>query len=93
MCRKIRLEAGGDPHHIHVITNILGVGNIEVNAFQMLSDIVVQKSIQEGFGLVVSETLWKGTPMVAGQAGSPDVSFRHHRSGREHAGSPAVCIL
>jgi trehalose synthase len=35
----------------------------------MLSDVVVQKSIREGFGLVVSETLWKGTPMVAGRAG------------------------
>jgi len=66
--RKIRSEAGGDPQ-IHVFTNILGVGNIEVNAFQMLSDIVVQKSTREGFGLVVSETLWKGTPMVAGKAG------------------------
>lgn len=35
----------------------------------MLSDIVVQKSIREGFGLVVSEALWEGTPVVAGRAG------------------------
>jgi trehalose synthase len=47
----------------------VGVGNIEVNALQMLSDVVVQKSIREGFGLVVSEALWKGTPVVAGRAG------------------------
>jgi trehalose synthase len=40
-----------------------------VNAFQRFSDVCVQKSIREGFGLVVSETLWKGTPMVAGEAG------------------------
>jgi len=40
-----------------------------VNALQMLSDVVVQKSIREGFGLVVSEALWKGTPVVAGRAG------------------------
>lgn len=66
--RKIKAEAGGDPL-IHIFTNLVGVGNIEVNAFQMLSDVVVQKSIREGFGLVVSETIWKGTPMVAGRAG------------------------
>jgi trehalose synthase len=66
--RAIRKEAGEDPR-IHVFTNLLGVGNIEVNAFQRLSDVVVQKSIREGFGLVVSETLWKGTPVVAGRAG------------------------
>ena len=40
-----------------------------MNAFQRSSDVVVQKSIREGFGLVVSESLWKGTPVVAGRAG------------------------
>ena len=41
----------------------------EVNAFQRLSQVAIQKSIREGFGLVVSEALWKGTPVVAGNAG------------------------
>lgn len=54
---------------VHVFTNLTGVGNIEVNAFQLLSQVVIQKSIREGFGLVVSEALWKGTPVVAGRAG------------------------
>jgi trehalose synthase len=54
---------------IHVFTNFTGVGNVEVNAFQRLADVVIQKSIREGFGLVVSEALWKGTPVVAGRAG------------------------
>jgi trehalose synthase len=54
---------------IHVFTNLTGVSNMEVNAFQRLSDIVVQKSLREGFGLVVSEALWKYTPVVAGRAG------------------------
>jgi len=58
----------GDPD-AYVFTNLTGVGNIEVNAFQQLSQVVIQKSIREGFGLVVSETLWKGTPIVAGRAG------------------------
>lgn len=66
--RKIVEAARADPL-IHVFTNLTGVGNIEVNAFQRLSDVVVQKSIREGFGLVVSEALWKGTPVVAGRAG------------------------
>jgi trehalose synthase len=65
---RIRHESERDPL-IHVFTNLTGVGNIEVNAFQRLSAVVVQKSIREGFGLVVSEALWKGTPVVAGRAG------------------------
>jgi len=68
MYRIIAEQATSDPG-IHVFTNLTGVSNVEVNAFQSLSDVVVQKSIREGFGLVVSETLWKGTPVVAGRAG------------------------
>lgn len=66
--QQIREAAADDPL-IHVFTNLTGVGNIEVNAFQRLSRVVVQKSIREGFGLTVSEALWKGTPVVAGRAG------------------------
>lgn len=65
---QVAEKTGEDPR-IHIYTNLTGVGNIEVNAFQRLSDVVVQKSIREGFGLVVSESLWKGTPVVAGRAG------------------------
>jgi trehalose synthase len=61
-------QADSDPL-IHIYTNLTGASNVEVNAFQRLSDVVVQKSIREGFGLVVSESLWKGTPVVAGRAG------------------------
>ncbi len=61
-------EAQSDPL-IHIYTNLTGASNVEVNAFQRLSDVVLQKSIREGFGLVVSESLWKGTPVVAGRAG------------------------
>lgn len=68
MYRDIVADAKDDPD-IHVLTNFTGVGNVEVNAFQACSNVVLQKSIREGFGLVVSEALWKGTPVVAGRAG------------------------
>ncbi len=54
---------------IFIFSNLTGVGNMEVNAFQRASDVIVQKSIREGFGLVVAEALWKETPVVAGNAG------------------------
>jgi trehalose synthase len=65
---EIMKAARADPE-IHVFTNIVGVGNVEVNAFQRLSQVIIQKSIREGFGLVVSEAMWKSTPVVAGRAG------------------------
>jgi len=68
MYGQLQAEIQGDPL-IHLFTNLSGVGNVEVNAFQRLSDVVVQKSIREGFGLVVSEAMWKHTPVVAGRAG------------------------
>ncbi len=65
---QVRDAAGDDPD-ITIGTNLTGISNIEVNAFQRASDVVIQKSIREGFGLIVSETLWKGTPVVAGRTG------------------------
>ena len=58
-------EAGGDPD-IFIFTNL---GSLEVNVFQRSADVVVQKSVKEGFGLVVSEALWKAKPVVAGKVG------------------------
>jgi trehalose synthase len=54
---------------LHIFTNMVGIGNVEVNAFQRLSQVIIQKSIREGFGLVVSEAMWKSTPVVAGATG------------------------
>jgi trehalose synthase len=60
--------ASGD-RDIFLFSNLTNVGAIEVNAFQSIADVVIQKSIREGFGLVVSEALWKGRPLVASRAG------------------------
>jgi len=60
--------AAGDPD-IYILSNLNNVGSVEVNAFQVHSAAVVQKSIKEGFGLTVSEALWKARPMVAGNVG------------------------
>lgn len=65
---RIAHEAAND-RLIHVFTNLTGVGNVEVNALQGRSDLIIQKSLREGFGLVVSEAMWKGTPVVAGRTG------------------------
>jgi trehalose synthase len=66
---------------IRIFTNLTGVGNIEVNAFQLLSRVVIQKSLREGVGLVVSEALWKGTPVVAGKAGGIPLQIQNGSGG------------
>jgi len=60
--------AGGDPD-VYILSNLNNIGAVEVNAFQVDSAAVLQKSIREGFGLTVSEALWKARPTVAGRVG------------------------
>jgi trehalose synthase len=60
--------ADSDPD-IHILNNLNNVGAIEVNAFQSQADVVIQKSKREGFGLTVSEALWKARPFIGGQVG------------------------
>jgi trehalose synthase len=60
--------ASGDPN-IFILSNLNNVGAVEVNAFQVHSAAVLQKSIREGFGLTVTEGLWKTRPTVAGRVG------------------------
>jgi trehalose synthase len=56
-------------HDIHLLTNLQNVGDLEVSAFQHAADVVVQKSTREGFGLVVTEGMWKAKPVVGGNVG------------------------
>jgi len=61
-------HAGDDPD-IHFLTDLRGVGALEVNVLQRETDVALAKSLREGFGLIVSEALWKGVPVVGGDVG------------------------
>jgi trehalose synthase len=63
------VDYADDDPDIFILSNLNNVGSVEVNAFQVHSEAVLQKSIREGFGLTVSEALWKGRPTVAGRVG------------------------
>ena len=72
--------ADGDPD-IFILSNLNNVGSVEVNAFQVHADAVIQKSIKEGFGLTVSESLWKARPTVAGRVGGIVTQIEEGRTG------------
>ena len=71
---RVEHEAATD-NDLFVFTNLAGVGSMEVNAFQRGCDLVIQKSLREGFGLVVCESFWKGMAVVAGRAGGIPMQF------------------
>ena len=81
--------ADGD-EDIKILSNLNNVGAIEVNAFQSQSDVCLQKSIREGFGLTVTEALWKGRPTVAGNVGGIPLQIEDGVSGFL-VNSPSEC--
>ncbi|MBV8949889.1 MAG: glycosyltransferase [Actinobacteria bacterium] len=66
---------------IHLLSNIQQVGNVQINAFQRAADVVIQKSLREGFGLTVSEGLWKGRPVIGGRAGGIVLQIEDGKNG------------
>ena len=74
LLERVEEEAAGDAG-MFVFTNLAGVGSMEVNVFQRGCDVVIQKSLREGFGLVVSEAFWKEKPVVAGKAGGIPMQY------------------
>ena len=72
--------ARGDPD-IKILNNMNNVGAIEVNAFQSQADVVIQKSTREGFGLTVTEALWKARPFIGGDVGGIPLQIRDGETG------------
>ena len=64
---------------IHIL--LLPQNDMEINALQRASTVIIQKSIREGFGLTVSEALWKGKPVVAANIGGIPLQIKHKYSG------------
>jgi trehalose synthase len=95
--QKTHEHAAGD-EDIKILNNLNNVGAIEVNAFQSQADVVLQKSIREGFGLTVSEALWKGRPTIAGNVGGIPLQIQDGATGylvnsSDEAATRAVAFL
>jgi trehalose synthase len=73
-------ERGDDPD-VFILSNFQQVGNTTINAFQRAADVIIQKSIREGFGLTVAEGAWKGKPVLGGKAGGITLQIEDGRTG------------
>lgn len=77
--KKVKEAAGDDPD-IHCLF-LPADSHRTINALQRASDIVLQKSLKEGFGLSVTEALWKGKPVIGGNCGGIRLQVVNHRTG------------
>ena len=76
---EVREKTGNNPD-IHILLIPPG-SDIEINALQRASAVIVQKSLGEGFGLTVSEALWKGKPVVASAVGGIPLQVQNKLTG------------
>lgn len=77
--RDVRAAAEDDPD-IHVLSSGHYSDRI-INALQTGADIVLQKSLREGFGLTVTEAMWKAKPVIGGNTGGIRLQLMNHRTG------------
>ncbi len=77
--REVRDAAADDPD-VHILA-AERYSDRTINALQSAADIVLQKSIREGFGLAVTEAMWKGKPVIGGNAGGLRLQLMDHRTG------------
>jgi trehalose synthase len=73
-------EAAGNDADVHVLL-LPADANRTVNALQRAADVVMQKSVREGFGLTVAEALWKGRPVIGGNVGGIRLQVINHHTG------------
>lgn len=76
---EVHTASGGDPD-IHLLL-LPPDAHRTINALQRVADIVLQKSIREGFGLTVTEALWKGKPVIGGNTGGIRLQVINHHTG------------
>ncbi len=76
---EVKEKAAGDLD-IHIL-ELPPTSHLEINALQRASTVIIQKSLKEGFGLTVSEGLWKGKPVIAGAVGGIPLQITHKYSG------------
>lgn len=76
---EVEDRAAGDPN-IHILF-LPPHSDLEINALQRAATVVVQKSLREGFGLTVTEALWKAKPVVASAVGGIPLQIAHRHSG------------
>ncbi|WP_455379369.1 glycosyltransferase [Petrachloros mirabilis] len=70
---EVQEAAGGDPD-IHIL-QLPPEADLEINALQRAAAVVFQLSIKEGFGVAVSEAMWKGKPVIGTTAGGIPVQI------------------
>lgn len=76
---EVRRAADGDPR-IHIL-ELPPFSDREINALQRASAVIVQKSLREGFGLTVTEALWKKRPVIASAVGGIPLQVVHNLTG------------
>jgi trehalose synthase len=77
--KEVRERVDDDPD-VHIL-DLPPTSNVEINAIQRASAVIIQKSLKEGFGLTVSEALWKKKPVIAGAVGGIPLQIAHKYSG------------
>jgi trehalose synthase len=74
------VEAAKDNERIFIL-QLPSDAHRTINALQRASSIVIQKSLQEGFGLTVTEAMWKGKPVIGGNVGGIRLQVHNHHTG------------
>jgi len=77
--KEVRNTAEDDPD-VHIL-NLPPDSHVEINSLQRIADIILQKSIREGFGLTVTEGMWKGKPVIGGDTGGITLQVIDHHTG------------
>jgi trehalose synthase len=76
---EVKDYAAGDPD-IHILL-LPPFSDKDINALQSMATVILQKSLKEGFGLTVSEGMWKGKPVIGGAVGGIPLQITHGVTG------------